>query len=704
MKAEHHDKRLDDLIHTAIGRKQLAFDFQRWKHEHATSVAQFESQRRSESTWFVRLMARPNTKFAAVAAVLVVGILIHGWLSNPRDGLAFGQVLENMATVQTFHAKFNENGQESEIWAKRPNMLRWQRDETVEISNGPTMWSVNIPFNKATRRPSYYFDRAQRRGLDVLDYFIQMQCSESFSGFFSEEPGGRITREDKDLDVYRMEVAERGGTARFEALVDSRTHLLDRLSVHIDDGEEIVQMIEISDIEYGVLISDEMFRYEPPAGMRVVVEEPKEPVQDTSPAGGATLSGVVTWAANDKPVAGARLLVYGGEYETTADGEVQPTFSAETETDANGHWQVAGAPAGPIRIRVRSWQGDWPMVPTFTNNTGSPGNPCVTVDGRGEYTGLNFKVYKPDEHYARITVNVTDEEGQAVRGVYAYLQDVETGDFHQHVRATPRGHQRSGRDGRFEDREIRPTITPVELNVGPGDPNSPYVLRGTDTEPFMIESRKSYHFDVVLPYKRQMTVCVVDPNGRPLEGVSVSVLEREYASPVFPLWPRTMPSDADGRAEVSQMQPGENVLIALRRLDPSAPDPWNPLVCSLVPATAAWDRGNPLVPVVFDDRPITIEGRVRLDSAIRGDCVFVYVTGQRGDLRGMSIVRTRMDDQGEFLLRGVPAGTIRLMYSVIGSDDVSHRDDAMMTVEPGCRYRVEFTEQGLSVLDRERIP
>jgi len=181
------------------------------------------------------------------------------------------------------------------------------------------------------------------------------------------------------------------------------------------------------------------------------------------------------------------------------------------------------------------------------------------------------------------------------------------------------------------------------------------------------------------------------------------VLEGEYASRVFPLWPQGVTSDTDGRAEVSGMRPGENVLIALRRLDPSDPDPWNPLVCSLVPATAPSDRSNPLVQVIFDDRPITIEGRVRLDSGAHGDCVFVYVTGQPGDLRGMSIVRTRMDDQGKFLLRGVPGGTIRLMYGVTGSDNVSRRDDAMMTVKPGCLYRVEFTEQGLQILSQEPV-
>ncbi|MEN6334429.1 MAG: hypothetical protein ABFE01_09225, partial [Phycisphaerales bacterium] len=703
MKAERHQERLDDLIRATVGGHNPSFDFRQWKEEHRHSIEEFESRRRLESPRHVRPISGLKAKWVAAAAVLIVGVVVHAWFSSPKGGLAFGQVLANMATVQTFHARFNENGNEGEIWAKRPNMLRRQDEETIEISNGSTMWVVSVPFNKATKKPSDLYDRAQRRALDVVDCFLQVQFSDSFSGFFSEGPAGRIRREGRELDIYRMEMDERGETARFEALVDAETHLLDRLSVHTDDGEEVSQRIEVFDIEYGGLISDEMFSYEPPAGMRVVIEEPKEPLPNALPAGGATLSGVITWAASGKPVSGARLSLDGGEYDTMPDGKVQPAFSINAETDLNGHWRVTGAPAGPIHIRVQSWQYEWPAVPTFTSNAGSSGNPCIVVDGHGEYTGLDFKVYKPDEHYARITVNVANEEGQPVRGAFAYLQDAETGDVHQHVHATLRGHQTSGRDGRFEDRKIRPATFPVRLNVGPGDPNSPYVLRGADSEPFMIESRKSYHFDMVLPYKRRMTVRVVDPNGLPLEGVSVSVLEGRHASPVFPPFPQAATSDADGRAEVSGMRPGENVLIAMRRLDPSQPDLWNPLVCSLVPATAPWDRGNPLVPVTFDDRPVAIEGRVPLDSGVEGDCVFAYATGPRGGLQDMPVARTRIDKEGGFLLRGAPAGTIRLMYSVTGPDGASRRDDAMMVVEPGHHYRVELTEQGLRILSREPI-
>jgi hypothetical protein len=81
-----------------------------------------------------------------------------------------------------------------------------------------------------------------------------------------------------------------------------------------------------------------------------------------------------------------------------------------------------------------------------------------------------------------------------------------------------------------------------------------------------------------------------------------------------------------------------------------------------------------------------------------------YVTGKQGDLRHMPLVRGGVDDEGGFALRGVPAGAIRLMYSATGPDQTSHRDDAMMTVEPGQRYRVEFAEQGLHLLGQEPLP
>jgi len=53
--------------------------------------------------------------------------------------------------VQTLHARLITNGKESEVWAKRPNMLRFDyTDGKYEISNGPTIWVVDVKNNKAT--------------------------------------------------------------------------------------------------------------------------------------------------------------------------------------------------------------------------------------------------------------------------------------------------------------------------------------------------------------------------------------------------------------------------------------------------------------------------------------------------------------------------------------------------------------------------
>ena len=155
---------------------------------------------------------------------------------------------------------------------------------------------------------------------------------------------------------------------------------------------------------------------------------------------------------------------------------------------------------------------------------------------------------------------------------------------------------------------------------------------------------------------------------------------------------------------VQLSQPGEDVLIALKRLDPNQPDQWNPLITSVSPAAAPSDRSKPLGQVVFAQRSTVIEGRLRLDSTVQTGIVMVCVTGQPGNLQHMPLLRVRVDSEGAFVLCGVPTGTIRLLCSASGPDRSSRREEGVMTVEAGNRYRVEFTEGGLRLLGHEPMP
>jgi len=664
----------------------------------------------AQNTWRT-IMKSPITKFAAAAVIIIVVLIglhqfggtIHG------TSLVFGEVLENLARVQTLHARLITNGKEAEVWAKRPNMLRFDyTDDKYEISNGPTVWVVDVKNNKATQKPSWYYKDAQRRGVDVLDALVSMEYTDNFSGFFSEGPTRQTKKDNKLYDVYQMKLDEYGDRIEFEALVDSETHIIHLMKFELYETTQLTQSFELSILDYDQPIPDSTFIFKPDEGMQVVVKEPENSESVSAQIGGSTLSGRIIWASSRKPVSGARLTFWGGRRERTPEGMGKSTYFVRAETDRNGDWRITGAPAGGISMSVRSWEFDWPSMPTFTTNGGSPLQPSIVVDGQSEYSGLNFKVYKPKDLYARITIDVKDEDGHPIEGASASLDYAGDGGWsmHQHVYATPRKRQFSGPDGKFHAANIWPSTRPVKLSVGPRDSNCPYPIRSVFTEPFIIQPKQRYHFDIVLPYKREMTVKVVDSDYKPLESVSVSVLDKN-ALPVFPLRARDpaeiLFTDSDGLADVSGMFPGENIIIALKRLDSQQPDPIKPLAFACIPTTAPLDRNKPIVEVIFDDRPIIVQGSLAFDSKVDSAWIFVRVTGEPGDTSSMMVLRTKVDEDGKFLLQGVPAGKIRICYSCrIGRD--SRRDEGTITTEPGNSYTVKFTEQGLQLIDKKTNP
>lgn len=648
---------------------------------------------------------RPASGLAVAVAVVVVVLIVVNPFASPNGGLAFGEVLANMAHVQSFHGIERDGDETREIWAKRPNMLRCEDSaDVIEISNGPTLWVVNTAANTATQRPSYYFDSAQRNGLDVVDSFLRMDLTEGLSGFFSEGPVERITQEGKVLDVYRMEFTTQHGTVHFEALVDAGTKLISSMSAQVGE-DEFVFAID----EYDIPLSDDLFSFEPDATMDVVVKEAgatEVPQASAEEVDGSVLSGRIIWASNGEPVVGARLTLAGGPVRAT-DGTWRPEFFETVETGHDGYWTCLGVPVDNIRIIVRSWEFEWPAVPVFAMNTGSQQRPRVDVDGHSEYGGLDFEVYKPDDFYAHITANVINEDGLPVENASASLAYV--GGTYQSIQATQQGGQFTGPDGRIEAYEIWPTATPVVLEVGVSDPDGPYPARAVTTQPFTIESQGDYHFDIAIPYKREMTVQVVDVDGNPVEGISVALHGAQDGLQISPVSRRRedLPvTDADGLVDLSDMLPGENVLVVVRRFADDGGDVSLSLQCPLAsvvaPATAPINRDKPFVQVVFDERPIVVEGQ--LDAV--GGTGFVYTTMPQDDENGppASLFRVRTDSEGRFTLSGVPAGTVKLGYSVFWPDNTRADGAGLINVEPGNRYRVQFTDDGLRVLDVQPIP
>ena len=650
----------------------------------------------------------PSIKLAAAAVIIIAAMIgiIYFCDSIGMTSPAFGEVLEKLARIQTLHAKLITNGKEAEVWAKRPNMLRFNyADGNYEISKGTTIWIVDVKNNKATQKPSWYYKDAQQRGIDVLDALVNMEYTDNFSGFFSEGPVKRIKKGNKSFDVYQMKFEEYDDRIDFEAIVDSEILLIKSMKIKLYDTDQLVQSFELNILDYDKQIPDSTFVFKPSEGMQVVVEEPEATEATPIQTEGSTLSGRIIWASSRKPVSGARLTFRGGRTERTPDGKSRHKYFVRAETDRNGEWQITGAPAGSIRMSVRSWEFEWPAMPTFTTNVVSPLHPTIIVDGQSEYSNLNFKVYKPKDLFARIKINVKDENGNPVEGASAFLQYAEAWVMHQHVYATPRKRQFSGPDGKFDNASIWPSIRPVKLSVSPRDPNCPYPIRGIYTEPFIIEPKQHHNFDIVLPYKREISVKVVDFDHKPLEGIAVSVLDQN-AFPIFPLRARDpaeiLFTDSDGLADVSGMFPGENIIIALKRLDAQQPDPGKPLAFACIFATAPKNRDKPIVEFTFDERPITVQGSIALDSKVDSAWIFIKVTDKPGD-NSLMVLRTKVDENGKFILQGVPAGKIRICYSCrIGQD--GKRGEGTITTEPGNNYTVKLTEKGLQLIDQKTNP
>lgn len=658
-----------------------------------------------------RLVMNRFTKLAAAAAVLIALLIVMDYIGSPGGGLAFGEVLEKIASVQTAHFKLNEGGRLQEVWAKRPNMLRIESlDGTTVIANGPTEWVVKPKLNKATKQAARYYSYARERDLDVLDLFFEMPYSDDFSGFFSEQPVGQVVQEGRIFDLYQTQIEQEKLKIYFKALVDAQTHLLHSMGIQKkedrDNGAE-EDVWELTVLEYDMPLSAEMFAFEPPPDMEIVVKEPKPEDEDdqhdlaATESKGSTLSGKIFWESSGKPVGGARLTFSGG-YDPQTNQILQ--FHAKAETDRDGYWQLRGVPAGNINIRVRSWELEWPAVPTFGENI-APLLTRITVDGQSRYDGLDFKVYKPEDFYARITINVTDEDGNPIEGINGVLSAADDSSmYNQHICPAPH-QQYTGPDGRF-DADIWPTTGPVGLYLGHRDgPNCPYVTRNIQVEPFKVESRESYLFDIVLPYKRDYVIKVVDPAGRPVEGLSAVLFDFDRRL-VFPYADEPAPifTDNDGTVTVTNMVPGERLLLTLKRMRPDVADlleDRKPLSSAAIPVTVPQAGESPLIQVTCDERPIRIE--VDVDSLpTRPSWVFVAVLG-KPRLFAPFVDGTGTPD-GKFVLEGVPAGKIGIACGIRQGRHSYEFIDGFIRTEPGHAYCVKFTQGGPQVIKEAPIP
>ena len=653
------------------------------------------------------------------AAIIIIAVLTGIYqITGSIDGasVAFGEVLKNSYKVQSFHALLNSHGDKSELWCKRGNKLRIEDIEpkdnevTYQISNGPIMWDVNQTKNRATKSLSRYYKQSQQKGVDVLDYFLRLQDSEDCSGFFAEEPVGQIEENGRTLNLYKTELEQYGDRIMFEAKVDAGTNLLDYMKLDLIDTEGNLQSTELIVLGYDEPVPDEMFVFYPSQSMDITVKEDEQVKQEIAQeADGARLSGRIVWAANGKPVSEASLTIFSGKTIKGKDGKGRREYSKRAETDSDGYWSIDGAPKGIVRIIVRSWELDWPAVPLFTTNIGSAQSPVIMVDGQSEYENLDFEVYKPKDFFAQITINVTDENDAPIEGVSGYLVYDDNNEKHGDIYANPKGKQFTGKDGRFDADNIWPTNKAVKLFLGPyWEFCATYATtRYAQMEGFVIEPKGEYHFAITLPFVRQVLVQVVDTDGKLVEGVSVSAINREGV-PIFPFeWSSDFSevltdsgvfTDSDGTAEISGLAPGEEFLISVQRLDTVNPDRKKPVTSAIFDAIAPVDLDKPLKQVVFDERPICIEGYFETEDNIDEGRVILMVTGEPGQST-IPYLTGKLDDNGKFELKGVPAGHVRLLVRYRNTENESTSVEGTIDTLPGNRYLLKATEDQIEVID-----
>jgi hypothetical protein len=339
-------------------------------------------------------------------------------------------------------------------------------------------------------------------------------------------------------------------------------------------------------------------------------------------------------------------------------------------------------------------------MPTFTTNVGTGKSPSIIIDGQSVYENLDFKVYKPKDFFGRITINVTDENGDPIKKVGGHLWYVDGG-MHDHVYAKAERQQFTSKDGSFDSDNIWPTNRPVKLHLSVRDEFSDiFTSRQAQTKEFIIEPKGEYHFDITLPFVRKVQVQVTGVNGEVVEGVSIRALDKNGMT----IYPRTsnalngVMTDSEGEVELSRLVPGEKFRVSVQRLDADNPDPKQPVASALFDAVAGKDLTIRLKQVVFDETPVTIEGYFLSDDPIVQGWVLLMVGGERGQ-HTMPYVMGKIDESGKFKLEGVPAGHIRLMINYRDKDNKSVAVEGVVDTLAGHGYTVEVGDRQIEVVD-----
>jgi len=160
MRTEPTDKKLDEVVHSAIGRDNVSFDFEQWKQQHQAEIeaAQTSTEMGSPQGRVIDLTDRRQmTRSLKIAAAAVIFIAVCLGLprlgSRPDSAAVWAQMLEQLENAEmmtwqiTFYQTFtSQDGQrtwiETETREQAYKAPGLHRDVHLDENGQPERWTI----------------------------------------------------------------------------------------------------------------------------------------------------------------------------------------------------------------------------------------------------------------------------------------------------------------------------------------------------------------------------------------------------------------------------------------------------------------------------------------------------------------------------------------------------------------------------------
>jgi hypothetical protein len=227
MKADDADKKLDSLIHSAIGRDSLSFDFQQWQRDHQQHVNEFRSEvavgrnlGASISGLVHGILATRISKLAIAAAILLTAALVVSRFTESLDGTtaAYAKVTRAVRNVPWMHVQYTgylldekgnriskEGALDTEIW------YSFNAQTVIQKYHGG-----HITYNDYGKHQVYTYNPTSHRiiltalGSNRLPFTSDSPWSwlEGTIQRITTPPGGDVTRRTEHYKGQQVEVFE----------------------------------------------------------------------------------------------------------------------------------------------------------------------------------------------------------------------------------------------------------------------------------------------------------------------------------------------------------------------------------------------------------------------------------------------------------------------------------------------------------------